>query len=206
MYGFPEDEYIAALEAVPRHSEELVNLGKAVFLGLTDMFSKLSYANIKLARSLTERDRLTETLRESEALLKLAMDLAKMGAWEYDAGTGLFSFDDQFYALYGTTVEREGGPLMPADVYARKFIPPEESSVVVDVIEHIQANSYLQVEHRIIRADGEERFIIVRGEAVFDQEGRFVKIRGANQDITERKLARFNPRKQGEMPGDSGLL
>jgi PAS domain-containing protein len=117
------------------------------------------------------------------------MGLAKMGAWEYDAGTGLFSFDDQFYALCGTTVEREGGPLMPAQVYARKFIPPEESSVVADGIEHIRANSYLQVEHRIIRADGEERFIIVRGEAVFDQEGRFVKIRGANQDITERKLA-----------------
>jgi PAS domain S-box-containing protein len=188
-YGFPEEEYIAALEALPRHGEKLVNLGKAVFLRLTDMFSKLSYANIKLAQSVAERDRLTATLRESEALLKLAMDLAKMGAWEYDSGTGLFSFDDQFYALYGTTVEREGGPLMPAEVYARKFIPPEESSVVADGIEHIRANSYLQVEHRIIRADGEERFIIVRGEAVFDQEGRFVKIRGANQDITERRQA-----------------
>ncbi|HTP67036.1 MAG TPA: PAS domain S-box protein, partial [Geobacteraceae bacterium] len=188
-YGFPEEEYMAALEAVPRYSEEFVDMGKAVFLRLIDMFSKLSYANIKLARSLTERDRLTETLRESEALLKLAMDLAKMGAWEYDAGTGLFSFDDQFYALYGTTAEREGGTLMPAEVYARKFIPPEESAVVADGIEQARTKSHFQAEHRIIRADGEERFILVRGEAVFDQEGRFVKIRGANQDITERKLA-----------------
>jgi PAS domain S-box-containing protein len=138
---------------------------------------------------LVERDLLAETLRKSEALLKLAMDLAKMGAWEYDAGTGLFSFDDQFYALYGTTAEREGGTLMPAEVYIRKFIPPEESAVVADGIEQVRTNSHFQVEHRIIRADGEERFIIVRGEAVFDQEGRFVKIRGANQDITERKLA-----------------
>jgi PAS domain S-box-containing protein len=188
-YGFPEEEYMAALEAVPRHSEEYVNYAKAFFLRLIDMFSRLSYGNIKLARLLAERDRLAEALGEREALLKLAMDLAKMGAWEYDVGTGMFSFDDQFYALYGTTVEREGGALMPAEVYARKFIPPEEFSIVADGIEHIQADSYLLVEHRIIRADGEERFIIVRGEAVFDQEGRFVKTRGANQDITEQKRA-----------------
>jgi PAS domain S-box-containing protein len=188
-YGFPEEEYIASLEAVPRHSKEWVNMGKAVFLRLTDMFSKLSYANIKLARSLTERDRLTETLRESEARLKLAMDLAKLGAWEYDISTGLFSFDDQFYALYGTTAEQEGGTLMSAEVYARKFIPPEESAIVANGIAEVQANSYMQLEHRIIRADGMERFIVVRAEAVFDQQGSFVKIRGANQDITERKRA-----------------
>jgi signal transduction histidine kinase len=69
-YGFPEEEYMAALEAVPRHSEECVNMGKAVFLRLTDMFSKLSYGNIKLARSLTERDQLTATLQDSEARLR----------------------------------------------------------------------------------------------------------------------------------------
>ena len=40
-------------------------MGKAVFLRLTDMFSKLSYTNIKLARSLTERDQLTATLRQA---------------------------------------------------------------------------------------------------------------------------------------------
>jgi PAS domain S-box-containing protein len=195
QYGFPEKEYISALEAVPRHSEECVNTGKAFFLRLIDMFSKLSYGNIKLARLLTERDRLTETLQESEAQLKLAMDLAKLGAWEYDVSTGLFSFNDQFYGLYGTTAEREGGTLMPAEVYARKFIPPEESAVVANGIEAVRRNSYFQVEHRIIRADGEERFIVVRGEAVFNQEGRFVKIRGANQDITERKRAEEDLRK-----------
>ncbi len=99
----------------------------------------------------------------------MAMDLAKLGAWEYDVDTGMFSFDDQFYALYGTTAEREGGPLMSAEVYARKFIPPEESAVVANGIEEVRVNSHFQLEHRIIRADGEERFIVVRGEAVFDQ-------------------------------------
>jgi PAS domain S-box-containing protein len=141
------------------------------------------------SQDITERKRLEEELRESEARLKLTMELAKLGAWEYDVSTSLFSFDDQFYSLYGTTAEREGGTLMPAEVYARKFIPPEESAIVANGIAEVQANLSIQLEHRIIRADGEERFIIVRAEAVFNQEGLFVKIRGANQDITERKLA-----------------
>ena len=206
QYGFPEEEYIAALKEVPRYSEECVNKGKAFFLRLIGMFSKLSYGNIKLARSLAERDRLTETLRESEARLKLAMDLAKLGAWEYYVDTGMFSFDEQFYALYGTTAEREGGPLMSAEVYARKFIPPEESAAVANGIEEVRVNSHFQLEHRIIRADGEERFIVVHGEAVFDQEGRFVKIRGANQDITERKRAEEELRKANMVVENSPVV
>ncbi|HTP67044.1 MAG TPA: PAS domain S-box protein [Geobacteraceae bacterium] len=137
----------------------------------------------------TERKRAELALRESEARLKIAMDLAGLAPWEYDANSGLFTFDDQFYALYGTSAEGEGGNLMPMEIYARKFIPSEESSILIKAIEKAQTGLNIQLEHRIIRADGEERVIAVRGEAVFDREGRFFKIRGANQDITERKRA-----------------
>ena len=140
-------------------------------------------------KDITERKRAEEALRESEARLKIAMDLARLVQWEYDVKTEMFTFDDQFYALYGTTAEREGGPLMSPEVYARKFIPPEESVIVAGGIAEVLANSFNQLEHRIIRADGEERFIVVHGEAVRDQTGCTIKIRGANQDITERKRA-----------------
>jgi PAS domain S-box-containing protein len=144
---------------------------------------------------ITERKLAEEVLRDSEARLKMAMDLAKLVQWEYDVKSGMFTFDDQFYTLYGTTAEREGGALMSAEDYARKFMPPEESRMVAGGITEILANSYNQLEHRIIRADGEERFIVVRGEAVRDQMGCVVKIRGANQDITERKLIEEQLRK-----------
>jgi PAS domain-containing protein len=105
-----------------------------------------------------ERTRAEEALRESEVRLKIAMDLAKLVQWEYDVKTGMFSFDEQFYALYGTTSRHEGGPLMSAEAYARKFIPPEESHVVAESIAKSLAttdpNFTDQLEHRIIRADG----------------------------------------------------
>jgi len=142
---------------------------------------------------ISERKRAEEALRENEARLKIAMDLAKLVQWEYDVKTGMYGFDDQFYALYGTSSRHEGGPLMSAEAYARKFIPPEESNVVAEAIAKTLAttdpNFTDQLEHRIIRADGEERHIIVRWGVVCDQKGKVVEIRGANQDVTERKRA-----------------
>lgn len=74
----------------------------------------------------TEVKQTEEALRESEARLKLAMDMAKVVKWDFDAATGMFRFDDQFYNLYGTTVAREGGMLMSAESYARKFVHPDD--------------------------------------------------------------------------------
>jgi PAS domain S-box-containing protein len=139
---------------------------------------------------ITERKRAEKALEENEVRLKIAMDLAKLVQWEYDVKTGMFSFDDQFYALYGTTSQHEGGPLMTAEAYVRKFIPPDESHLVAEEIAKVLAttdpNCTGQLEHRIIRADGEERHIILRCGVVCDQTGRVVKIRGANQDVTLR--------------------
>jgi PAS domain S-box-containing protein len=65
QYGFDEKEYIAALESVPRFSKEFLHSGMAYFMELAEIISKLSYSNIKLARSLAERDDLMESLREN---------------------------------------------------------------------------------------------------------------------------------------------
>lgn len=142
---------------------------------------------ISFAQDITERKRAEEALRDSETRLKMAMNIARLVQWEYDVESGMFTFEDQFYALYGTTVEREGGILMSAEDYVRKFLPLEETEVVAGGLAEVLANSSNQMEHRIIRADGEERVIVVRGETMRDEAGRIAKIRGANQDITERK-------------------
>jgi PAS domain S-box-containing protein len=135
----------------------------------------------------------TAQLRQSEAKHILAMDLAKLAHWEFDVESGLFSFDDQFFSLYGTTAELEGGRLMSAQTYARKFIPPAESALVAEELARALAardpEFTHQIEHRIRRADGAERFITVRYGVVKDAAGRTVTVYGANQDITERKHA-----------------
>ena len=142
---------------------------------------------------ITDKKMAIDALRENEIQLKMAMDMAKLVHWEYDVDSDLYTFDNQFYKLYGTTVDREGGSQMSSKEYAQKFLPPEESHMVEEEIaktlEADDPNFSKKVEHSIIRADGEKRFILVRCEIIKDSEGRTVKTYGVNQDITELKRA-----------------
>ncbi|MCZ3364707.1 MULTISPECIES: PAS domain S-box protein [Methanobacterium] len=142
---------------------------------------------------ITDKKTAIDALRESEARLKIAMDMAKLVHWEYDVDLDLYTFDNQFYRLYGTTVDREGGSQMSSKEYAKRFLPPEESHMVMEgiaeTLETDDPNFSKKSEHSIIRADGEKRFILVRCEIVKDAEGRTIKTYGVNQDITELKMA-----------------
>ena len=144
-------------------------------------------------RDITERKASEQALIKSQIQLAEAMDLANLVNWEFDVASGIFTFNDRFYALYGTTAEREGGYQMPAEVYAREFVHPDEVGVVADEVQKAitatDPNYTTQIEHRIIRRDGAIRHIIVRYGITKDAEGRTVKTHGANQDITERKRA-----------------
>jgi PAS domain S-box-containing protein len=142
-------------------------------------------------RDIGTRKRAEKDLMAIQHRLRIALDLAKMGSWEYDVESDTFTFDDQFYALYGTTAKAEGGFKMSSKDYSTRFIPPEQSSIVAEEIERVLATddpNYSHVlEHVIIRVDGEKRFIVVRDGIEKDESGGTVKILGVNQDITELK-------------------
>ncbi len=144
-------------------------------------------------QDITERKRSEEELRLSNTKLKLAMDVARLGHWEFDFPTEQFTFDDGFFAIYGTTAEAQGGYTMAASEYARHFIPPGEAKVVADEIARATASTdphyTRRLEHTIVRADGSTGFVQVQFRVVRDDAGRILKSYGANQDITERKQA-----------------
>jgi len=141
---------------------------------------------------ITERKTAEDALRECEIHLANAMELAQIVKWELDVASGIFTFDDRFYSLYGTTAIREGGNRMPSEVYVREFVHPDDAECIADQIGRTQQGTipdFRKIEHRIIRRDGGVRHVGVRVKFVLDPKGRLVKIIGANQDITERKRA-----------------
>jgi two-component sensor histidine kinase len=66
-YGFPEEEYLAALDRVPRLSRESLDTGMAFFIQMAELLSQASYGNLKLARSVAERD---AALADKDTLLR----------------------------------------------------------------------------------------------------------------------------------------
>ena len=153
-----------------------------------------------IARDITDRKKSEIALKKSEEKyrwrenrLKIGMDMAKLVYWEYDGASDMFTFDDQFYALYGTTVDDEGSNQMSSEEYATRFVPPEEQAKVrVEVakaVESTDPNYESSMQHWIIRGDGERRYLIVRIRLRFDENGQKIGHRGVNQDITEQKMA-----------------
>lgn len=67
-YGFNEKDYLAALERVPRWNREKINRVMTFFAGFAQMISGLSYANIKLARILTEREKMEAQFLQAQKM------------------------------------------------------------------------------------------------------------------------------------------
>jgi PAS domain S-box-containing protein len=146
-----------------------------------------------IIRDLTSTIKAEEELQWSQERLMMGMDMASLAYWEYDIESDLFTFDDQFYALYGTTAEQEGGYQMTPQEYSQRFIPPEQQAIVAQEVGRALETDDPQfsstAQHTIIRRDGEKRYIIVRIRVVMDKDGRKIGTRGVNQDITELKMA-----------------
>ena len=148
---------------------------------------------VAVKEDITEKRRIEQALRESDRRAKMAMDLALLVHWELDVARRMYTFDDRFYALYGTSADREGGTNMSVAEYTRRFLPIEEQPLVEEEIRQSLASApsgqVRRLEHRIIRADGREGFIAVHYQVQRNAQGEIIAIYGANQDITERKLA-----------------
>jgi PAS domain S-box-containing protein len=147
--------------------------------------------NEELASSYAQMSAAEEELRAAQHRLAVTMDLAKLVYWELDTVKNIFIFNDRFYAIYGTTAEREGGNFMTPEAYTEKFVYPDDRERVAVVIERNLSSTIgiNTLEHKIVRRDGQVRDIVVCIEVERDLEGRPVRIYGANQDITERKQA-----------------
>ncbi len=142
---------------------------------------------------LTERKRIEQSLRESEARFE---DFARLGSdWSWE-------LDDQFRFTFDSGELAVSG-LGDAEVIgkARWELPGVESETEAwrqhraDLQAHKPIRNF-QFSYR--NRQGTLRTVSISGKPIFDAEDRFVGYRGASHDITESKRAEQALRKQGE--------
>ena len=86
--------------------------------------------SVGTVQDISERKKSEAVLKRSEMQLANALALTHAAPWEYDVASNLFTFNDMFYAMLGTTAEQVGGYQMSPAEYAKRFVYPDDIPVV----------------------------------------------------------------------------
>jgi diguanylate cyclase (GGDEF)-like protein/PAS domain S-box-containing protein len=126
----------------------------------------------------------TTQIRDRETQLKAAQRIAQVGSWEMDVQTKAITWSEELIRIYGFEA-LEARPNYP-DLLAY-FLPEERDSMQAAAVAALTLGKPYELEHRIIRPDGEQRWVVSRGEIVLDQLGKAIKLIGTVADISDRK-------------------
>lgn len=135
---------------------------------------------------LTERRAEAQELLRSREDLRLALAAGNMGTWVWDTRTGLVTRDRNLQALYGLGDEPGDGGF---DEWVRLVHPEDREWVIGEVERALSEDGTYELEHRVVRPDGQVRWLARRGAVFHDDNGVIAGTRGVVVDITERKLA-----------------
>jgi PAS domain S-box-containing protein len=188
-YGFDEEQYLAALAKVPRWRRQTVDAIMTFYTTLARLLARLSYSNIKLARSLDEKQRLLNSLRESEQRYKLLLD--SVTDYIY---TVQFQDNRPVATVHGPGCAAVTG-YTPEDYAADPLLwyhmvyGPDREAVTRQAADIVAGKAPAPIEHRIYHRDGSVRWIRNTPVQRFDDGGTLVAFDGLIKDITDHKRA-----------------
>lgn len=159
-------------------------------------------AEVRLATEALERTRLqlertveqrtTElvvangALRESEARLAEAQEIAGLGNWERDVATGSVFWSDEIFAIFGLRRDQVE-PSYEAFINA---VHPDDRKRVQETVERAlrQSDEYA-IDHRVLRPDGGVRVVHEQARVDRGSDGTPLRLVGTVLDITQRSEA-----------------
>jgi PAS domain S-box-containing protein len=185
---FDETDRLVLERGTVETFEETVTRGEEVHVFLT---TKGPYracdgtllGTFGIARDITIRKAQEQEVARSEERFRLAQEGARMGTWEVDLVRGVTIWSDGLRRLYGV------GPDHPTGLegIAPLLHPGDRESVTREVEEAYSHGTDFELECRIVRPDGEPRWILARASSLRDRTGAVLRTLGVAVDITERK-------------------
>lgn len=147
----------------------------------------------RLLYNIVERERLENLSMEAEGNLarmeeevEEAERISKTGNWDWDAGTGKISWSDGAYRIFGID------PGMPTPEYAEhiKLYAPESARKLEAAVEKaLKTGEPYELDLELAPGIGQGRWVMARGQARRDQNGRVTGLSGSVVEITGRKHA-----------------
>ena len=139
----------------------------------------------RIADALTSLIAHRDVLESAEKLAQ-AGRVARLGYWERDVATFEVDYSEGTYEIFGL------GPglrtLAPEALAER--LHPEDRHLMLEAYERaIAGGPRYDVDYRVLRPDGEVRYVHSEADVTWDADGRPLRMFGVMQDITERKQA-----------------
>jgi len=133
----------------------------------------------------TERKRAERELGASRAFLDKAEQVAHLGGWEADlTGSERIAWSPEVHRILGVSPEDFDGQL--STFYAR--VHPEDLPALRQAMDAAATGGRpFSLDHRVVRPDGDIRWVHSDGSVGRDEQGRSVRLIGIVQDITQRK-------------------
>ena len=140
-----------------------------------------------LQQEIRDREQIEEKLRKSEERWQLALKGNNDGIWDWNAKTNEVFFSARWKEMLGYEDYEIGNHL---DEWSSRVHPDDIDWVMEAVQAHLDGKTpYYITEHRMRRKDSSYKWILDRGQALWDEQGNPVRVVGSHTDITDRKLA-----------------
>lgn len=169
---------------------EMLRAKVKVFAELYRKTRQLENLNQDLEKRVGERTAELEgyaaKLRESERRRSLALAAGQMGSWDCELATGDCMWDGGQYRILG--VDPDTFAITPETV--KELLDPNDWDRLSEAWQALLRDAGVrELEFRINRPDGEQRYCLGTAAVSVDGAGRATRISGVTVDITERKKA-----------------
>jgi PAS domain S-box-containing protein len=139
-----------------------------------------------ISADVTARNKIMEALLLSEEMYELAQRAARIISWEWEPATDALIWSDRAGSFMGLSPGQMGGTLKD---FLKRVHPDDRGLVGKAIQTAFRRGRRYSIEHRMVRPDGELRWVSETGGVVPIGKGKTLRILGIVQDITDRKMA-----------------
>jgi PAS domain S-box-containing protein len=132
---------------------------------------------------ISEQRKTEDALRENQARLRLAQEVAQIGTFEWNLKTGVNRWTPELEAMYGLPPGGFGGTQKEWE----ELVHPDDRAETLRRLGKAMEQGGFEAEWRVIWPDGTVRWLSGRGQLFKDELGNPQRLVGANIDITEIK-------------------